>query len=275
MSDLATEAPAETKAAPNTEGRFFWYELMTTDDAAALEFYKAVVGWTVTEMPMPDGSGMRYSILNAGERGVGGVMQLTDQMCDGGAKPGWMGYIHVADADAKAKSIADAGGQVLMQPQDIPEVGRFAMVADPGGAPFYIMMPFPKEQMAPLDPATPGAFSWHELYSSLGDKGAFDFYAGQFGWETLHEMDMGPMGTYRIFGRGETQMGGMMTKPAEMPSSTWGYYISVDAIDAAIGRVNANGGTVRMGPIEVPGGSWIAQGVDPQGASFNLVSTAR
>ena len=253
--------------------KFFWYELMTSDLDAAIAYYAKVVGWTASDMPMPGDSSRRYTILNVGERGIGGVMQLTDQMRAGGARPGWLGYIHVADAGAKR--IAEAGGKVLMGPDDIPEVGRFAMVADPGGAAFYIMAPFPREAMPPLDPATPGVVSWHELYSSLGDKAAFDFYSGQFGWETMDEMDMGPMGTYRIFGADGVQLGGMMNKPDNIPVSSWGYYFNVDAIDAAAGRVTANGGQVLIGPHEVPGGSWIVQCLDPQGAHFALVSTSR
>jgi len=273
MTDTMSRADADNGTA--TKSRFFWYELMTSDQDAAIHFYTKVVGWTATDLPVPGDSSARYTILNVADRGVAGVMQLTDQMREGGASPGWLGYVHVEDADAAAKSIADAGGTILMAPADIPEVGRFAMAADPGGAPFYIMQPFPKDDMAPLDPATPGVFSWHELYSSLGDKAAFDFYAGQFGWETITQMDMGPMGTYRIFGKGDVQMGGMMTKPENIPASTWGYYISVDAIDAAVERVNAGGGQILMGPHEVPGGSWIVQGIDPQGAHFALVSTSR
>jgi len=252
---------------------FIWYELMTPDEDAAIDFYTKVVGWTAADADQPD---MRYTILSAGGRGVGGVMQLTDEMSAGGARPGWLGYIGVDDTDAKAKDIEAAGGTILMAPGDIPNVGRFALVADPGGAAFYLLTPLPQgEEPAPLDPETPGKFSWHELYSSLGDKAAFDFYAGQFGWETVTEMDMGPMGVYRIFGRDGAQMGGMMNKPAEMPVSAWGFYANVEGIDAAIGRINANGGQVLMGPHEVPGGSWIVQAMDPQGAAFALVSTKR
>jgi len=276
MSDLATAEAAPSAEAGEGPGKFFWYELMTSDQDAAIDYYSKVVGWTASDMPMPGGgAGQRYTILNAGGRGVGGVMQISEEMRAGGARPHWLGYIHVADADAKAKQIETAGGKVLMGPADIPEVGRFALVADPGGAMFYIMMPFPREAMAPLDPTTPGAVSWRELYSSLGDKAAFDFYAGLFGWETMHEMDMGPMGTYRIFGAGGVQMGGMMNKPDNIPVSTWGYYVSVDSIDAAAGRVADHGGQVLMGPMEVPGGSWIVQCIDPQGAHFALVSTKR
>jgi predicted enzyme related to lactoylglutathione lyase len=256
-------------------GRFFWYELMTTDRNAALDYYEAVVGWIATEQAgaSPD---IGYTILSVGGRGMGGVIELSKEMRDGGARPGWVGYIHVGDADARAKAIVEAGGKVLMGPDDIPDIGRFAMVADPGGAPFYIITPLPREDAPPpADPTAPGLVSWHELYSSLGDKAAFDFYSGQFGWETIHEMDMGPMGTYRIFGVDGVQMGGMMRKPDNIPVDIWGFYINVDGLDAAIERIKTNGGQVLLGPHEVPGGSWIVQARDPQGAAFALVSTTR
>lgn len=255
--------------------RFFWYELMTTDRNAALDYYEAVVGWIATEQAgaSPD---IGYTILSVGGRGMGGVIELTEETREGGTRPGWVGYIHVGDADARAKAIVEAGGKLLMGPGDIPDVGRFAMVADPGGAPFYIITPLPREDAPPpADPTAPGLVSWHELYSSLGDKAAFDFYSGQFGWETMHEMDMGPMGTYRIFGADGVQMGGMMRKPDNVPASSWGFYVNVEGIDSAAERIRANGGQVLMGPHEVPGGSWIVQARDPQGAAFALVSTTR
>jgi predicted enzyme related to lactoylglutathione lyase len=140
--------------------------------------------------------------------------------------------------------------------------------AAPGGAEISTAPP-------PAAPTTPGLVSWHELYSSLGDKAAFDFYAARFGWETFEEMDMGPMGIYRIFGADGVQLGGMMNKPENIPVSTWGFYVNVDGIDAAAERVTKHGGQVLMGPHAVPGGSWIVQCVDPQGAHFALVSTTR
>lgn len=277
MSDLATaDAPAaDAKAEP---GRFFWYELMTSDQDAAIQYYEKVVGWNASDMPMPDGSGARYTILNAGERGVGGLMQITADMKAGGAVPAWVGYIHVADADAAAKSIADAGGKVLMGPMDIPGVGRFAMVTDPGGAAFYVMMPFPRADGVPppLAQYAPGNVGWHELYAADGEAKAFDFYSGQFGWTTAGTMDMGEMGTYRLFATGgEDAVGGMMDKPAPMPMGAWQFYFNVDAIDAAATRITDHGGTIVMGPIEVPNMMWVVQGLDPQGAHFALVAPKR
>jgi predicted enzyme related to lactoylglutathione lyase len=163
-----------------------------------------------------------------------------------------------------------------MGPDDIPNVGRFAMLADPGGAMFYLLTPFPREDVPPpAEPTTPGLVSWHELYSSIGEEAAFAFYSGQFGWETVELMEMGPMGKSRIFGADGVPMGGLMDKPENIPVSGWGFYINVDGIDAAAERIKANGGQVLMGPHEVPGGSWIVQAMDPQGAAFALVSTTR
>ena len=88
-------------------------------------------------------------------------------------------------------------------------------------------------------------------------------------------MDMGPAGTYKMFATGGEAVGGIMTKMPEMPVPAWGYYINVDAIDAAVARVTAGGGTVINGPMEVPGGQWIINGVDPQGAMFALVGPKR
>src|ERR1051325_2838895 len=139
---------------------------MPSDQGAAADYYCKVVGWTASDAPMPGGGDRRYLILNVGERGVGGIMRISDEMRAGGARPGWVGYIRVADVDAKAKEIEAAGGRVLMGPDDIAQVGRIAMAADTGGAPFYVMMPFARAEMPPLEPGTPGLIGWHELYSS-------------------------------------------------------------------------------------------------------------
>jgi predicted enzyme related to lactoylglutathione lyase len=252
---------------------FIWYELMTTDQGAAEAFYGAVVGWQMADAGQP---GRRYTILSAGSRGIGGLMALPAEACEAGAKPGWMGYIGVADTDAAAKRIAESGGRILRKADDIPNVGRFAVVADPGGAPFMLLAPLPQDQqMQPAEPNTPGCIGWHELYAANGQEAAFAFYSAQFGWTTLDTFDMGAMGKYRIFGADGMRFGGMMDKPPHTPAATWAFYVNVDGIDAAVDRINANRGRVLMGPHEVPGGTWIVQAVDPQGATFALMSATR
>src|SRR4051812_13958618 len=123
---------------------FIWYELMTTDQAAAIDFYTKVVGWTAAPHPGSDAGGAPYMILSAGGRGVGGVFQLTEEMTSQGATPLWAGYVGVDDADDTAKRIEAGGGSILKGPEDIPGVGRFALAADPGGALFYILAPRPQ-----------------------------------------------------------------------------------------------------------------------------------
>ena len=253
--------------------RFIWYELATTDPEGAEVFYRAVVGWSTADAGP---SGLRYTILSAGDRGMGGLTALPPEAAGAGARPTWRGYVGVPDTDGAAKRIVEEGGAIHHGPDDIPGVGRFAVVADPGGAVFMLLTPLPREDAPPpAEPGMPGLVSWHELYASTGQEAAFRFYRDQFGWETTELMDMGPMGKYRIFGAEGAAMGGMMDKPENVPASAWGFYVNVDGLDAAIERIRAHGGQVRMGPEQVPGGSWIVQALDPQGAAFALVSTTR
>lgn len=277
MTNPASANPSTTTPEPKDEtafeGRFSWYELMTTDQDAAEAFYRVVIGWSMADFGQP---GMRYTILSAGDRGVGGVMTIPEEARQAGARPGWSGYINVPDTDAMAPRVVEAGGSIHRPPADIPDVGRFAVVADPGGAVFQLFTPLPRpDAPPPAEPTAPGVVSWHELYAANGQEDAFRFYSGLFGWTTVELMDMGEMGKYRIFAKDGVQLGGMMDKPAQMPVSAWQFYVNVDGIDAAVERINANGGKVLMGPHQVPGGSWIVQAVDPQGVHFALVSTRR
>src|SRR5262245_10282816 len=104
---------------PQGYDRFIWYELMTTDQPAAEKFYRAVVGW---EMADAGQSGVRYTIVSAGKRGVGGVVALPAEARKAGGKPGWVGYIAVADTDAEAQKIVKSGGSIHRAPDDIPDV---------------------------------------------------------------------------------------------------------------------------------------------------------
>ena len=248
---------------------FVWYELMTSDMAAAEAFYRVVVGWGAEDSGQPN---MRYTMLTAGGQPVAGLMTVPAEAAAAGAKPGWMGYIGVGDLDAAAADVKDAGGTVHRDPADIPGIGRFAVAADPQGAGFTLFQPSAGAQRtAPA--MTPGHVGWHELHTSDWE-GAIAFYAARFGWTRAEAMDMGPMGTYQIFACGAEAVGGMMNSP-NFPRPAWLFYFIVDAIDAAIARVAAGGGRVLQGPHEVPGGSWVVQAQDPQGALFALVASQR
>ncbi len=248
------------------KGKFGWYELMTTDTKAAGKFYSDVVGWTTRQMP--SSGGMEYTTFNLGEVGMAGMLTV-------GEYKAWIGYISVDDVDAHIEKIVEAGGKVWKPATDVPGMLRFAVMSDPQGAAFVVFTPNPA-MPSPVRPAPPtqGTIGWHELYTTDVDKG-FEFYNKLFGWTKVTDMDMGQMGVYRIFDEGDHKQmgdGGMMNKPPNLPVAAWGFYFNVDSIGAAIERVKNGGGKVLHGPQQVPGGGWIINGMDPQGAVFSLVS---
>lgn len=248
------------------KGKFAWYELMTSDTKAAGKFYSDVVGWTTHEMPSAGGT--QYTTFNLGDAGIAGMLHLPEHT-------GWIGYIAVDDVDAHIVKIVEAGGKLWKPATDVPGMLRFAVLSDPQGAAIVVFTPNPA-MPTPQRPAppTPGTIGWHELYTSDLESG-FAFYNKLFGWTRLNDLDMGPMGAYRIFDEGDNKPmgdGGMMLKLPKMPVSCWTFYFNVDSINAAIERVKSGGGKIVSGPREVPGGAWIMQGQDPQGAMFSLVS---
>lgn len=247
-------------------GKFVWYELMTTDTAAAERFYREVVGWSAKDAGVP---GMPYTLVSAGDTRVAGLMTMPKELSDAGARPCWLTYIGVDDVDAWVDKVKQAGGSLHRPPQDIPGVGRFAVVADPDGAVFQMMSHMPDGPDPKITPGMPGHVGWNELLAGDRER-VFAFYEKLFGWRRLDSMDMGPMGVYQMFGTGGDAVGGMMTRSPEVPMPCWVFYFNVAHIDAALERVKANGGTVVFGPVQVPGGGFAAQGLDPQGALFAL-----
>jgi hypothetical protein len=274
MSDVQLEdAPTAVSAeGPNPPGDFIWYELMTTDGDAAARFYEAVVGWKIQE-GSPEYNGYRMIERDDG-RFAGGLLPLTDEMLQGGARPMWLGYLNVSDVDEKVSAIKQAGGTVHLPPTDIPNVGRIAMAADPQGAPFYVMKPIPPADKPEMrsDVFSPeeglGRCGWNELATS-DEKAARDFYGDQFGWTSDDFMPMGEMGEYRFLDHHGTRLGAVFNTPDDRPR--WRFYFRVHSIAAAKEAAEKVGGTITMGPMQVPTGAWIIAGTDPQGAEFALV----
>jgi hypothetical protein len=246
-----------------SHGKFVWYELRTPDLKASEKFYGDVVRWEAKDAGMP---GMAYTLFSAGDQTVAGAVTMPGA----GMPPHWMGFVGVDDVDAAAAKVKSLGGAVLMGPQDIPGVGRFAIITDPQGA-HLALFRWSGDRPARPAPGTPGHCGWHELYA--GDvKTIFDFYGELFGWTKGDAVDMGPMGIYQLFNHGDVMIGGMMTRPAAMPAPAWLYYFNVESIEAAAARAKAGGGTICHGPMQVPGDDWIAQVADPQGAMVALTS---
>ncbi|HEY7005976.1 MAG TPA: VOC family protein [Sphingomicrobium sp.] len=278
MTDVR-EASAPTtqqeRTGPNPVGDFIWYELMTPDADAAKAFYDAVIGWSFGESA-PEYQG--YRMINTSDGGfAGGVMPINAEMQQHGARPTWLGYLNVSDVDEKVASIEAAGGRNLMGPTDIPNVGRIAMVADPQGAPFYVMKPIPpagheNEPSTVFSSDKQGRCAWNEL-STSDPNAARRFYGDQFGWTSDDFMPMGEHGEYRFVDNKGLRLGAIAGTMHGQPPH-WRYYFRVPSVGRAKETAEAHGGKIVMGPMEVPGGDHIIIGIDPQGAEFALVGKA-
>lgn len=257
------------------QGSWVWYELMSPDPEGSRTFYEAVVGWTMTT---GHGENNDYGFITAPDGAmVGRLLRLGQDMASHGARPCWLGYVGVDQVDASLVAIEAAGGKVLMPATDIAMAGRVAMVADPGGAPFYVITPTPPPGggQSTAFSAMPqlGHCGWNELLAGDAAR-ATQFYTDRFGWTLPDAMDMEPMGKYQFIAHNGTTVGAIMGKPDAAPAPTWCHYFWVDSIAAAKGRIEGSGGQVVNGPHEVPGPLWIVQGVDPQGTLFSLVGAA-
>jgi predicted enzyme related to lactoylglutathione lyase len=247
-------------------GRLVWYELLTTDPKAAIEFYRDVIGWRTEAWG--DGG---YTMFVTDQGPVGGVTTIPEAAKQMGASPWWQANFLVADVDATAEQAKQLGGKIY-HAETVPTIGRLAVIGDPQGA---VITAFTPERDMPAHDVTKwGEFSWHELYTSDSEAG-FAFYSKLAGWQRLGEFDMGPMGKYLLWGREGKQLGGMMTMPKDMKTPdgrdvpvSWMYYVTTPDLDGALDKAKALGARVLNGPMVVPGGQRIVQIMDPQGAAI-------
>lgn len=249
----------------NVHGQFVWYELVTTDLETAKSFYENVVGWNVRDVPELDAP---YSLMMVGDTPIAGATQLPDDARKAHVMPHWIGYVAVDDVDGSAGRVQQLGGQLHVPPTDIPNIGRFSIAGDPQMATFALFKALDGDRPE-IDATASGHIGWHELLATDW-KTAFAFYGDLFRWQKA-DVHTGIMGTYQQFSAGGALIGGMFTKPPTLPIPFWLYYFNVDDIDAAAARAKNFGGQILYGPIEVPGGAWIVQCLDPQGAIFAMM----
>lgn len=247
--------------ASSLHGKFVWYELTTPDAPASRRFFAEVLGWQARDGSVP---GMDYSLMSAAGADVAGMMAQQE-----GMPAGWLGYICVDDIDAAFASATAAGASPILPINPIPGVGRFSILVDPTGAPFGLLdyaAEFPKPALA--DHGIQSNFWWRELHTGDREK-AFAFYSGQFGWQEISRMPMGPVEFYQVFGDAIGRGGIFLDSDAKAPY--WLFYVWVDDIDATLDKIGKAGGKVLYGPMEVPGGAWIVNAADPQGIAFAVV----
>jgi predicted enzyme related to lactoylglutathione lyase len=245
-------------------GRFVWYELLTTDGAAAKAFYTEVMDWAAEDASTPD---LAYALFSAATAAVGGLMELPEDARKMGATPRWMGYVSVTDVNVAADRLKRLGGAVYVAPTD-SNIGRISIVADPQTATLALVEGLKPDKQQSSAPGKPGHVGWHELLAADRDK-AIAFYGELFGWQK-EDAEISRTKAYQLFSAGGQTIGGMFTKPPTDPVPYWYFYFNVSDIDAAAERVKTAGGRIFEGPLEVPGDNWIVRCADPQGAAFAL-----
>jgi predicted enzyme related to lactoylglutathione lyase len=263
---FANKQEGKTMSNADIRGKFIWHELLTSDTAGAAAFYPKVLPWRSQPSSMPG-----YTLWMAGQAQVGGLMALPADSA--GTPPHWLIYVGTPNVDATAEHAQRLGAKVWKAATDIPNVGRFAVLADPQGATFALFTPAPDGTGGPAAPG-PGVFSWHEL-ATTDVAGALRFYGELFGWSKGPGHDMGAMGVYQIFERFGSMVGGMCNVQGPATPPSWLSYVEVPDSARAVAAAKAAGGRLLHGPVEVPGGSWIALFLDPQGGAFAVQEPAR
>jgi predicted enzyme related to lactoylglutathione lyase len=252
----------------DVRGRFVWHQLLTRDIPGARKFYSKLVGWKAQPWPLDPG----YTVCHAADVPTAGMMEMTPDV-PAEAPPHWLQYIGTRDVDGTADAAVRAGGSILKPPSDMKGAGRYAVLQDPQGAAFAIIDP-ENARPEPAGPAPLASFSWHEL-ATTDHEAAFAFYSPLFGWDAIMRMDMGPVGTYLIFGQDNVQKGGIYIKPADSPGPpNWLPYARVLDVDVASKSAAADGATIMQAPMDVPGGGRICILRDPTGAAFAIHSAA-
>ncbi len=251
----------------NRQGIPIWYELITPDAGAAERFYGNVLGWRFERMPAtPE---MDYRIALADRAGVAGLMQQPE----GQEMPlRWLVYFGVEDVDRSVRDAEQAGASARVPPTDIPDVGRFAFLADPQGALFYLMRAASEEDSRAFqcgENVPQGHAVWNELTAPDPDA-AITFYGALLGLRKEGGMPMCELGDYSFIHAGPDRIGAVM---GEVPNGQpgWQVYFSVDDIDAAVERLGQAGGRAVQGPDEIPVNCFALVAEDDHGARFGLV----
>ena len=242
-------------------GTFSWVDLQTSDPDAARDFYGGLFGWTYDIRPIGDGAAYAMALVDGEAAGAIAPMPPGAQF-----PPHWNSYVTVESADAVSERARELGGATPMEPFDVFDAGRMAVIADPTGA--IVLGWEPKANPGAGRVNDPGCFTWNELGTKDPARAA-EFYSALFGW-TYDEQDMGPMGTYRIIKNGDRSNGGIRAQSemeADVPPN-WLVYFTVEDIDAAVAKAGEQGGKVLAPVMALPMGSRIAVLADPQGAAF-------
>lgn len=258
-----TPMPEVTSFKP---GEFCWFELATSDQNAAKQFYSQLFGWHMNDQPM--GPDQVYTMLEKNGKSVGALYGMETERTAAGVPPHWNTYISVDNVDEAAKRAKDLGGTLIQEPFDVMDVGRMATVKDPTGAVFSLWQANKHKGADVVD--EPNAFCWYELNTRDTEK-AKQFYSNLLGWQ--------PSGSpeYTEWKQGDRSLGGMMAiQPdwGQVPPA-WTNYVMVENADDTASKAKSLGGQAIVEPSDIPNMGRFAVLQDPQGAVFAVYQPNR
>ncbi len=248
-------------------GAFCWFELSTSDQAAAKKFYGQLFGWTANDYPM--GPDSVYTMLQLRGRDVGACCTLMPDQARQGVPPHWATYVAVANADEAVAKARSLGASVLAGPFDVAEHGRMAVLSDPTGAIIHLWQA--KQHRGVGLWGETGAFCWSELLTR-DTAAATKFYTALFGWKTkVTDTTAFP---YTHWQNDGADIGGMMAIQEQwgpMPPC-WINYVQVENCDETAAKAASLGGKVCMPPMDIANTGRFAMLMDPQGAAFSVIA---
>ena len=241
-------------------GSFCWIELGTSDANGARAFYTQLFGWDVAEFPMGENEGM-YTIFRKGGRDVSGMYQVGP--AQGGMPPNWASYVAATNVDESAEKAKSLGGNVMMPPFDVFDMGRMTFITDPQGAMLGLWQSKSHTGVGVFGESN--TLCWNELQARDVEV-AKQFYAALFGWRYKGSPD------YTEVHIGDRGIGGIMASkaPPEVPSF-WMPYFAVDDCDATFAKAQSLGASVHVPPMDIPDVGRFSVLVDPQGAAFATI----
>ena len=254
---------------PARVGDFCWVDCAALDPQAAKEFYAGLFGWTYKE---DDNGGMPYITLQAGDTPIGGLYELMDEQKAQGVPPNWLGYIKVEALEPILAKAGEHGGNIVMEPCEVPDHGRLSVLQDPTGATFALWESAGHDGTA-YRPG-PGVPVWFECLSTDLEK-SVAFYSAVFGWTAVDHPTVGEV-NYKVLMNGEQPAGGCMQMGEEFGGapSHWMIYFHVEDPDATVEKIAASGGNVMVPPIDIDGVGRFAVALAPDGAAFSVIRLA-
>ena len=255
----------------HSPGSFCWFELATTDQAGAKQFYESLFGWKSADLPI--GPSELYTIFKIGEGDAAAAYTMRPEQRAQGTPPNWMLYVRVDSADAAAARAVELGGTVMGPAFDVTDQGRMSVVKDPAGAHFSVWQPKTHQGTGVVHET--GTVVWADL-STPDQIGGARYYSALFGWKMVggkSELPAKP-GDYFHIMNGTEMIGGIPPAEHRNPRApaSWLLYFAVQDCQAAVDKATSLGARLLYGPMTIDSGRVFATLADPQGAVFAIVS---